>query len=51
MQKLPYQVIVGDKEVVASMIAVRARGGGDLGQMSLDSFVMRLRSELPAGTE
>ena len=50
MQKLPYQVIVGDKEVAANMIAVRARGGGDLGQMSLDSFVARLRSELPAGT-
>ncbi|UCH47436.1 MAG: threonine--tRNA ligase [Betaproteobacteria bacterium] len=50
MQKLPYQVIVGDKEVAANMIAVRARGGGDLGQMSLDSFVERLRSELPAGT-
>ncbi len=50
MQKLPYQVIVGDKEVAANMIAVRARGGADLGQMSLDSFVTRLRSELPAGT-
>ena len=50
MQKLPYQVIVGDKEVAANMIAVRIRGGGDLGQMSLDSFVTRLRSELPAGT-
>jgi threonyl-tRNA synthetase len=49
MQKLPYQVIVGDKEVAANMIAVRIRGGGDLGQMSLDSFVTRLRSELPAG--
>ena len=50
MQKLPYQVIVGDKEVAANMIAVRARGGADLGQMSVDSFVERLRSELPAGT-
>ena len=49
MQKLPYQVIVGDKEVAANVIAVRARGGADLGQLSLDEFVARLRSELPGG--
>lgn len=46
MQKLPYQVIVGDKEVAANVIAVRARGGDDLGQMALESFIARLRSEL-----
>jgi threonyl-tRNA synthetase len=50
MQKLPYQVIVGDKEVAANMIAVRTRGGGDLGQMSVDAFLARLGSELPAGS-
>ena len=50
MQKLPYQVIVGDKEVAANMIAVRARGGEDLGQMGLDAFLARLKSELPTGT-
>ena len=50
MQKLPYQVIVGDKEVAANVIAVRARGGEDLGQMGLDDFLNRLRSELPSGT-
>jgi threonyl-tRNA synthetase len=47
MQKLPYQVIVGDKEVAANVIAVRARGGADLGQLSLSEFVARLRTELP----
>jgi threonyl-tRNA synthetase len=47
MQKLPYQVIVGDKEVAADMIAVRTRGGDDLGQMALESFLARLRTELP----
>jgi threonyl-tRNA synthetase len=46
MQKLPYQVIVGDKEVAAGMIAVRARGGDDLGQMALESFIARLNSEI-----
>ncbi len=47
MQKLPYQVIVGDKEVVANQVAVRARGGQDLGVMSLDGFLAMLRKELP----
>jgi threonyl-tRNA synthetase len=47
LQKLPYQVIVGDKEVAANTVAVRTRGGADLGQMSFDTFVARLRSELP----
>ncbi|HZF23157.1 MAG TPA: threonine--tRNA ligase [Burkholderiales bacterium] len=47
LQKLPYQVIVGDKEVAANAVAVRTRGGADLGQMSFDAFVARLRSELP----
>jgi threonyl-tRNA synthetase len=45
LQKLPYQVIVGDKEVAAQMVAVRTRKGEDLGQMSLADFVSRLRSE------
>ncbi|HEV8646878.1 MAG TPA: threonine--tRNA ligase [Burkholderiales bacterium] len=47
LQKLPYQVIVGDREVAANAVAVRTRGGADLGQMSFDAFVARLRSELP----
>ena len=47
LQKLPYQLIVGDKEVAANAVAVRTRGGADLGQMSFDNFVARLRSELP----
>ena len=47
LQKLPYQVIVGDKEVAANVIAVRTRAGVDLGQMSQTVFVERLKSELP----
>ena len=47
LQKLPYQVIVGDKEIAANTVAVRTRGGADLGQMSFGAFVARLRSELP----
>jgi len=45
LQKLPYQVIVGDKEVVAEKVAVRTRKGEDLGQMSLADFVSRLSAE------
>jgi threonyl-tRNA synthetase len=46
LQKLPYQVIVGDQEVAAKKVAVRTRKGEDLGQMSLADFVSRLSAEL-----
>jgi threonyl-tRNA synthetase len=46
LQKLPYQIIVGDKEKAGGLVAVRARGE-DLGQLTFDDFVLRLRSELP----
>jgi threonyl-tRNA synthetase len=48
LQKLPYQLVVGDKEVQAGTVAVRTRGGEDLGAMSLDAFTARLRSEASA---
>ncbi|HEX4985673.1 MAG TPA: threonine--tRNA ligase [Burkholderiales bacterium] len=47
LQKLPYQLIVGDKEVAANVVAVRTRSGSDLGQMPLHGFIERLVSELP----
>ncbi|MCC6867991.1 MAG: threonine--tRNA ligase [Burkholderiales bacterium] len=45
LQKLPYQLIVGDKEQQADTVAVRTRGGEDLGAMSLDALLERLRTE------
>jgi len=45
LKKLPYQLIVGDKEVAAKAVAVRTRGGGDLGQIPLDALVTRLLAE------
>jgi threonyl-tRNA synthetase len=45
LQKLPYQVIVGDQEMAAQSVAVRTRKGEDLGQMSLEAFVHRLRED------
>jgi threonyl-tRNA synthetase len=47
LQKLPYQLVVGDKEVAANVVAVRTRGGSDLGQMPLEEFIKRLISESP----
>lgn len=48
VQKLPYQLVIGDKEKAAGLVAVRARGGQDLGQMSLDSLIERWRREVEA---
>ena len=50
LQKLPYQLIVGEKEKAAEKVAVRTRSGEDLGQMSLPDFIARLRSEAKAGS-
>jgi threonyl-tRNA synthetase len=46
LQKLPYQLIVGDKEMAAGLVAVRNRQGEDLGQMSVAALIERLRAEL-----
>jgi len=46
LQKLPYQLVVGDKEMQAGTVAVRTRSGEDLGAMSLDAFTARLESEM-----
>jgi threonyl-tRNA synthetase len=48
LQKLPYQLVVGDKEKQAGTVAVRTRGGEDLGAMTLDAFTARLRNEASA---
>jgi threonyl-tRNA synthetase len=50
MQKLPYQLIVGEQEKAASKVAVRTRSGEDLGQMTLDEFIQRLQQEARVGS-
>ena len=45
LQKLPYQLVVGDKEVAARQVAVRTRKGEDLGQMALEDFILRLQQD------
>ena len=46
LQKLPYQVVVGDKEMSTGLVAVRARGNQDLGTMTTEDFTRRLRDEI-----
>ncbi|VTU16462.1 Threonine--tRNA ligase [Variovorax sp. SRS16] len=46
LQKLPYILVVGDKEKEAGAVAVRARGNQDLGAMSLESFTQRLVQDI-----
>jgi len=48
LQKLPYQLIVGDKEQQALTVAVRTRGGEDLGAMPLSALLERLQKEIAA---
>ncbi|MDO9597333.1 MAG: threonine--tRNA ligase [Azoarcus sp.] len=48
VHKLPYQLVVGEKEKSAGVVAVRVRGGQDLGQMSLDSLIERWLREIEA---
>ncbi|HEX5363564.1 MAG TPA: threonine--tRNA ligase [Gallionella sp.] len=50
LQKLPYQLIVGDKEVAGRLIAVRTRSGEDLGQMTLEVLLQRFKSEIKSGS-
>jgi threonyl-tRNA synthetase len=48
LQKLPYQVVVGDKEMETGAVSVRARGNLDLGQLGLDDLIARLKQEIMA---
>ncbi|MEP6940194.1 MAG: threonine--tRNA ligase [Rudaea sp.] len=45
LQKVPYLLVVGDREKENGLVAVRARSGEDLGSMSLATFADRLRAE------
>ena len=46
LQKLPYMVVVGDKEAASGTVAVRTRTGEDLGAMEFDAFVAKLKEEI-----
>jgi threonyl-tRNA synthetase len=46
MQKIPYIIIVGDKEMKAKSVAIRQRGKGDLGTMKLSKFIKQIKKEI-----
>jgi threonyl-tRNA synthetase len=48
MQKVPYMLIVGDREAAAGAIAVRTRSGEDLGAIAVDDFIARAQAEIAA---
>ncbi|MBQ3849895.1 MAG: threonine--tRNA ligase [Clostridia bacterium] len=50
MQKIPYMLIIGDKEVENGVVAVRSRRGGDLGTMKLDDFKAKVVEEVRTKT-
>jgi threonyl-tRNA synthetase len=45
LQKIPYMLVVGDKEVADGTVSVRSRSGGDLGPGTVDEFVGKARQE------
>ena len=46
MQRIPYMLVVGEREMEHGTVAVRAQGGDDLGEMSLEDFAQKLRHEV-----
>ena len=49
LKRIPYMLIIGDKEVEQNTISVRRQGQGDLGSMTLDAFVKVVEAEIAAG--
>ena len=46
MQKVPYMLVVGQKEAEEGLVSVRSRFAGDEGQKSLDAFIGEIRQEI-----
>ena len=46
LQKVPYMLIIGDKEVEAKTVGVRSRKDGDIGAMSQDEFIKKIKNEI-----
>jgi len=45
LQKVPYMLVLGDKEAESGLVTVRARTEGDIGSMTPEDFIARLTSE------
>ena len=48
LERIPYLLIIGNREVENEVVAVRTRGGEDLGNMSLEDFVQRVKTQISA---
>jgi threonyl-tRNA synthetase len=48
IQKLPYQLVIGDKEVAAQTVSARTRSGENLAPVPLEAFISRLEDEVAA---
>ncbi len=46
LQKIPYMLVIGDKEIEANAVGVRSRTEGDIGQMNLDEFINKIVDEV-----
>ncbi len=46
LEKVPYMIVIGDKEAESGVVSVRRRGEGVIGEMSLDDFIARLLKEI-----
>lgn len=46
LQKIPYLVIIGEKEAKSGIISIRTRKGEDLGQLSINQFISKIKSEI-----
>ena len=46
LQKTPYMLIIGDKEVESNGVGVRSRKDGDIGQMSVEDFISKISKEI-----
>ena len=46
LEKIPYMLVVGDKEMTEEKISIRSRKGGDLGKMDLKEFMLKLGKEV-----
>ena len=46
LEKVPYMLVIGDKEAEAGTVSVRHRADGDLGVMSMDAFTAKLKEDV-----
>ena len=46
LEKVPYMLVIGDKEIEANAVAIRSRKAGDMGQMKLEDFIQKIKEEV-----